>query len=724
MVAAASEKEMAHAATKRQKGSPNHHANGGIERVRRTRNIGIMAHIDAGKTTTTERILFYSGKVHRLGEVHEGLATMDWMDQEKERGITITSAATTCNWKESIINIIDTPGHVDFTCEVERSLRVLDGAIVIFDAVAGVEPQSETVWRQANQYNVPRIAFINKMDRTGADFFRAADMIRTRLGAKPVPLQIAIGSADMFTGIIDLILMKAIVYNELSLGALYEEMDIPDDLKADAAHWRHEMLEALAEYDDELMERYVDGNDDIDEAIIRRAARKGTVQCGIVPVLCGSAFRNKGVQRLLDAVIYYLPSPMDRKELLGEHPKTHEPIVRSMSLDGDFTALAFKVMADPHVGRLTYFRVYSGRVKAGQTVYNPSTGKRERLGRILRMFANKREDIAETQMGDIVAAVGMKRTKTGDTLCNEGHPILLERMHFPNPVITIAIEPKTKADEEKLSESLNRLSDEDPTFKVHVDKETGQTVISGMGELHLEIIVDRLLREFRVEANVGKPQVAYKETISSKQQVETKFIKQTGGRGQYAHIKVLLEPLDSGGGFVFENRVVGGAIPREYINSVRQGIESSMKNGVLAGYPMVDVKAALLDGSYHEVDSSELAFKIAGSMAFRDAARKADAQLLEPMMQLEVIVPENYLGDVLNDITGRRGRIEGINDRDDAKIIKAVVPLSEMFGYSTALRSLTQGRAVFTLQFSHYSHVSREIEAKILHRNSGTPHAG
>ncbi|MFC1557148.1 elongation factor G, partial [candidate division KSB1 bacterium] len=653
-----------------------------------------------------------------MGEVHDGAATMDWMQQEKERGITITSAATTCHWKNSVI--IDTPGHVDFTVEVERSLRVLDGAICIFDAVAGVEPQSETVWRQANQYNIPRIAFINKMDRTGADFYRAQEMIRTRLGANPVPLQIPIGSAEMFTGLIDLITMKAIIYNETSFGKLFEEMEIPDDLKDEAALWHDKMLEAVSEFDDELLGHYLEGDKDINEDIIRRAIRTATIQFKIVPVLCGSAFRNKGVQRLVDAVVYYLPSPLERTEIIGENPKTHESMVREMSLDDSFTALAFKISTDPYVGRLTYMRVYSGRLAAGKTAYNPTSGKRERFGRILRMFANKREDISEAIMGDIVAVVGLKGTKTGDTLCNEGHPILLEKMHFPDPVITIAIEPKTKADEEKLGESLNKLSDEDPTFRVRVDSETGQTVISGMGELHLEIIVDRLLREFKVGANVGEPQVAYKETIAGRSETVTKFVKQTGGKGQYAHVKLAIEPLEPGKGFVFENQIVGGAIPREFIDPVRQGVEGAMKNGILAGYPMVDIKAMLLDGSHHPVDSSEVAFKIAGSMAFQDAAKKAGAVLLQPIMELEVIVPENYLGDVLNDITTRQGKIEGIDDRENAKVIDARVPLREMFGYSTSLRSQTQGRAVFTLQFDKYESAPKDIEERIVNKLTGT----
>jgi len=691
--------------------------------LKHIRNIGIMAHIDAGKTTTTERILFYSGKVHRMGEVHEGLATMDWMEQEKERGITITSAATTVQWRDHIINIIDTPGHVDFTVEVERSLRVLDGAVIIFDAVAGVEPQSETVWRQADNYKVPRIAFINKMDRTGADFFKAMDTIRTRLGAHPVPLQIPFGSAELFTGLIDLVIMKAIVYNERSFGTLYDEMDIPDDLMDQALQTRKQMLETLSEYDDELMERYIEGQK-INTESIRRAARTATIKSKVIPVFCGSAFRNKGIQRLLDAIVLYLPSPLDRTELVGRHPKTGQEIVKKVSLDSDFMALAFKITTDPYVGRLAYFRVYSGVVKLGSNVYNPVSGKRERIGRLLRMFANKREDISEARMGDIVAAVGLKHTKTGDTLCNEGHPIMLEGMRFPNPVINIAIEPKTKADEEKLAMSLNKLSDEDPSFKVDVDSETGQTIISGMGELHLEIIVERLLREFSVAASVGAPQVSYKETIRSSAIAEGKFIKQSGGKGQYGHVKISLEPLPTGKGFEFENKIVSGAIPKEFILPVKKGIENAMKNGIVAGYPIVDVKATLLDGAYHVVDSSELAFRVAGSMAFQAAAKKAGAILLEPIMKLDVIVPENYLGDVISDITARRGKIEGIDDKDNVKFVRSIVPLNEVFGYSTALRSITQGRAVFSMEFYQYTQIPKEIEDKLLYKYSGAVSAG
>ena len=696
----------------------NNDANDSLTAMERTRNIGIMAHIDAGKTTTTERFLFYSGRVHRLGEVHDGLATMDWMDQEKERGITITSAATTIEWRDHLLNLIDTPGHVDFTVEVERSLRVLDGAVVLLDAVAGVEPQSETVWRQADQYGVPRIVFINKMDRTGADFFKAMGSIESRLGAHPIPLQIPIGAAELFTGLIDLITMKAIIYNEGSLGKLYEEMVIPDDMMDQALEARKHMIENLSEYDDGLMEEYLEEKE-IKVDALRRAVRVATLKSEIVPVFCGSAFKNKGVQRLLDAILFYLPSPLDKTELTGIHPKTDESISRTMSLEDDFTALAFKIMSDPYVGRLTYFRVYSGTVKKGQNVFNPISGKGERLGRILRMFANKREDVEEAKMGDIVAAVGLKNTKTGDTLCNEGHPIILEQMHFPNPVINIAIEPKTKADEEKLSLSLGKLSEEDPSFKVHINEETGQTIIAGMGELHLEIIVDRLLREFKVEANIGEPEVAYKETIISETESEAKFIKQSGGRGQYGHVVIKLEPLPPGGGFEFVDKIFGGAIPKEFIISVKRGIEEAMKNGILAGYPMIDVKVTLLDGSYHDVDSSEIAFRVAGSMAFREGTKKAGCVLLEPIMKLDVAVPENYLGDVINDITSRRGKIEDVADKNNAKHVHAKVPLSEIFGYSTSLRSVTQGRAVFSLGFHHYSQVPKSLEEKLLYKISG-----
>ncbi len=697
--------------------------NGDTGIIENTRNIGIMAHIDAGKTTTTERFLFYSGKVHRLGEVHDGLATMDWMEQEKERGITITSAATTIEWRDHLINIIDTPGHVDFTVEVERSLRVLDGAVVLLDAVAGVEPQSETVWRQADKYSVPRIIFINKMDRTGADFYKAVGTVKSRLGANPIPLQIPIGAADMFTGLIDLISMKAIVYNESSLGKLFEEMDIPEDMMDQALENRQAMIEALSDFDDELLEEYLEGKE-IKQEAIKRAIRAATLKSKIIPVLCGSAFKNKGVQRLLDSILFYLPSPFDKTELIGRHPKTDEPVKRTLSLDGEFTALAFKIMTDPYVGRLTYCRIYSGKVKKGENVYNPLSGKRERIGRILRMYSNKREDILEAKMGDIVAIVGLRNTKTGETLCNQGHPIILEQMHFPNPVINIAIEPRTKADEEKLGQSLGKLSDEDPSFKVAVDRETGQTIISGMGELHLEIIVDRLLREFKVEANVGAPQVAYKETITGEAETEGKFIKQSGGKGQYGHVKIKIEPLPAGSGFEFENKIFGGAIPREFIMPVKRGIEEAMRNGVIAGYPVVDIKVTLLDGSYHDVDSSELAYRIAGSIAFKEGVKKAGSVLLEPVMKLDVSVPENYLGDVINDITSRRGKIEDIIDKDNAKYVKSNVPLSEVFGYSTALRSITQGRAVFSMEFHHFAQIKKSLEEKLLYKVTGTVTAG
>ncbi|MFC1553226.1 elongation factor G [candidate division KSB1 bacterium] len=708
--------------SKNKKNNSSVNGNGNKARLVNTRNIGIMAHIDAGKTTTTERMLFYSGKLHRMGEVHEGLATMDWMDQEKERGITITSAATTIKWRDNFINIIDTPGHVDFTVEVERSLRVLDGAIMILDAVAGVEPQTETVWRQANKYSVPGIVFINKMDRTGADFYKALESIKTRLGANPIPLQIPMGSEELFTGLIDLVLMKAIVYNEHSFGAIFEEMDIPDDMLDQAMVARKNLLEVISEYDDELMEKYLDGAE-ISEELFRKAIRAGTLSTKVIPVFCGSAFRNKGVQRLLDAINYYLPSPMDKTELTGRHPKTDKEIVKEMSPNGDFVALAFKIATDPYVGRLTYFRVYSGTVRTGDTVYNPSAGKRERLGRILRMYANKREDLEEATMGDIVAGVGLKLTKTGDTLCNEGHQIFLEKMNFPDPVINIAIEPKTKADEEKLALSLNKLSDEDPTFKVDVNSETGQTIISGMGELHLEIISDRLLREFKVAANVGVPQVSYKERLLKEVEVETKFVKQTGGKGQYAHVKIRVEPMPRGAGFEFSNEIFGGAIPREFIHPIKRGIEDSMKNGILAGYPVVDTKVTLLDGSFHEVDSSEIAFRACGNIAFRDAQKKAGNVLLEPIMKIDIIVPENYLGEVMSDINARRGKIEGLDDKDKAKFVKTLVPLREVFGYSTALRSLTQGRAVFTMQFDHFEQMPKQIEEKLLNKYSGVSYA-
>ena len=681
----------------------------------RIRNIGIMAHIDAGKTTTTERILFYSGRTHRIGEVHDGAATMDWMEQEKERGITITSAATTVKWRDAEINIIDTPGHVDFTVEVERSLRVLDGAVALFCAVGGVEPQSETVWRQADKYNVPRIAFVNKMDRVGADFFNVVEMMRKRLGANPLPLHIPIGSGEMFTGLVDLVEMKAILYNESSLGRLYEEADIPKDLIDQANEYHTSILESVADYDEELMVKYLDGEEiTVDE--LKSAIRKATIDGKIQPVLCGSAFKNKGVQRLMDAIVDYLPSPLDKGEIKGTNPRTGEELTRKPLDDAPFSALAFKIQTDPYVGRLTYVRVYSGELKSGSYVQNVNADKKERVARILRMHANHREDIEIARSGDIVAIVGLKHTKTGDTLSDPKHPILLESMHFPEPVISVAVEPKTKADQDKLSQSLAKLSDEDPTFRIRTDEETGQTIISGMGELHLEIIIDRLLREFKVGANIGQPQVAYKETITKKVEAEGKFVRQSGGRGQYGHIKIEMEPNEPGKGFEFVDAIVGGVIPKEFIPAVKAGIEDAMKNGVIAGYPVEDVKVRLFDGSYHEVDSSEMAFKIAGSMAFQEGAKKANPVLLEPIFNIEIVVPEEYLGDVIGDLNSRRGRISGILPRKDAQVVTGVVPLSEMFGYATQLRSITQGRAIYTMQFSHYEQVPEQIAKEIIEK--------
>ena len=677
------------------------------------RNIGIMAHIDAGKTTTTERILYYSGRLHRMGEVHDGAATMDWMEQEKERGITITSAATTVKWKNSVINIIDTPGHVDFTVEVERSLRVLDGALALFCAVGGVEPQSETVWRQADKYGVPRLAFVNKMDRIGADFYNVLDMMRQRLGANPVPLQIPIGAGDMFTGLVDLVEMTAILYNESSLGALFEEAEIPKDLAEKADEYRTMILESVADYDEELMIKYLDG-EEITVNELKEAIRKATIDGKIIPVLCGSAFKNKGVQRLVDAVVDYLPSPLDNGDITGIDPDKDVEITRIASDDEPFSALAFKVMVDPFVGRLTFFRVYSGKADAGSYIYNAVSGKKERVGRLLQMHANHREDIQSVSAGDIAAVVGLKNTRTGDTLCDFKKRIVLESMNFPEPVISVAVEPKTKADQEKLSQSLVKLSDEDPTFHVRTSEETGQTIISGMGELHLEIIVDRLLREFKVGANVGKPQVAYKESITKFVEAEGKFIRQSGGRGQYGHVKIEMEPNEPGKGFEFEDAIVGGVIPREYINPVKQGIEGAMKNGVLAGYPMEDIKVRLVDGSYHDVDSNEMAFKVAGSMAFRDGAKKAGAVLMEPVFSIEVVVPEEYLGEVIGDLNSKRGKISGILPRKDAQVVSGTVPLGEMFGYATSLRSLTQGRAIYTMQFSHYGKAPQFISEEVI----------
>ena len=683
-----------------------------------TRNIGIMAHIDAGKTTTTERILFYTGKVHRMGEVHDGAATMDWMEQEKERGITITSAATTCFWSDYRINIIDTPGHVDFTVEVERSLRVLDGAIAIFCGVGGVEPQSETVWRQADKYHIPRLAFVNKMDRVGADFENVLKMMRDRLGARPIALQIPMGSGELFTGLIDLIKMKAVVYNESTLGAEWEEIDIPRDLREKADQYHHDLIEAASEHDDAVMEKYVEGKEP-SHAEIRRALRRGTLDVALVPVLCGAAFRNKGVQRLLDAVVDYLPSPLDVPEVEGIEPKREKAVRRRTSDDEPFSALAFKIKTDPYVGKLTYFRVYSGVARVGTYVLNSRENRKERLGRILQMHANKREDRDAVYCGDIAAAVGLRFTKTGDTLCDTKHPIILESMRFPEPVISVAIEPKTKADQDKLSESLSKLMDEDPTFRMNTDEETGQTIISGMGELHLEIITDRLLREFKVSANVGRPQVAYKETITKSVQTEGRFIRQTGGKGQYGHVVIQMEPAPRSTGYIFENKIIGGVIPKEFIPAVSEGIKQAMNNGFLAGYPLVDIKVTLIDGSYHSVDSSEISFRIAGSMALQEGLKKAKPVLLEPMMKVDVIVPEEYLGDVLGDLNARRAQIAGIQPRKDAQVVSATIPLSEMFGYATDLRSKTQGRAIYTMEFSHYHEVTEVESGKILEKVRG-----
>jgi elongation factor G len=686
--------------------------------LERTRNIGIMAHIDAGKTTTTERILFYTGVVHRMGEVHEGGATMDWMEQEKERGITITSAATACVWRENQINIIDTPGHVDFTVEVERSLRVLDGAVALFCAVGGVEPQSETVWRQANKYEVPRIAFVNKMDRTGADFFNVISMIRERLGANPIPINLPIGEGEMFAGVIDLVTNKARMYNEGTLGTSFDDIDIPENLLEYAKEWRTKLFESVAEVDDTLLMKYLEGEEITTEEVMR-VLRVAVTESKIIPVLCGSAFKNKGVQNLLDAVVDYLPSPVDVGAVEGHHLNLTDHIAREPLDNEKFAAIAFKIMTDPYVGKLTFFRVYSGTLKAGSYVLNSVSGRKERIGRILRMHANHREDIEEAYTGDICAAVGLKQTRTGDTLCDEADPIILERMTFPEPVISLAVEPKTKADSEKMSEALQKLADEDPTFRVKTDEETGQTILSGMGELHLEILVDRMKREFRVEANVGKPQVAYKETIRKKVTQEGKFVRQSGGRGQFGHVWIDLEPNTPGKGYEFENAIIGGVIPKEYIQPVSAGIVEAMKNGILAGYPVEDIKVRLFDGSYHDVDSNEMAFKIAGSMAFKEAARKASPVILEPIMDVEVITPEDYMGDVMGDLSSRRGKIEGMTARSDAQVIKAAVPLSEMFGYATVLRSMSQGRAIYSMQFARYEEAPRSIQEQIVEAAKG-----
>ncbi len=678
------------------------------------RNIGIVAHIDAGKTTTTERILFYTGRTHRLGEVDEGSATMDWMVQERERGITITSAATTCQWRGHSINIIDTPGHVDFTAEVERSLRVLDGAIVILSAVEGVQPQSETVWRQADRYGVPRIVFINKMDRTGADFSRTVEMIRERLGANAVPVQLPVGAEDGFEGVIDLVRMTSIIYTD-DLGTRSDQAEIPPALRSSAQEHREKLIEAVAELDDRLTEKYLEGTPFSEEEIVG-ALRAGTIAARIVPVLCGTAFRNKGVQPLLDAVVSYLPSPLDVPPVEGQNPKTNATERREADPAGPFCALAFKIISDPYVGKLTYFRVYSGRLGAGSYVYNATRASKERVSRILQMHANHREDIPEVSAGNVVAAVGLRETATGDTLCDEQHPIVLEAIKFPEPVISVAVEPKTRADEEKLGASLARLAEEDPTFKVRFDPETAQTIISGMGELHLEIITDRLLREFKVEANVGRPQVAYRETIRRPARAEGRYIRQTGGRGQYGHVWLEIEPLPRGGGIEFVDKITGGRIPREFIAPVAAGVREAADGGVLAGYPMVDVRATLVDGSYHEVDSSEMAFKIAGSMAFKAAAERASPVLLEPVMKVEVVTPDQYMGDVIGDLNARRGRIVAMEQRGPVRIIQAEVPLAEMFGYATALRSNTQGRATYTMEFSHYEEVPAGIAETLVAR--------
>lgn len=682
------------------------------------RNIGIMAHIDAGKTTTTERILFYTGKTHKIGEVHDGAATMDWMVQEQERGITITSAATTCTWKGHSINIIDTPGHVDFTVEVERSLRVLDGSVAVFSAKGGVEPQSETVWRQAEEYNVPRIAYMNKMDTTGADFFNAVQMMKDRLGANAVPIQIPMGAEDQFVGLIDLVKMQAIVYGD-DLGKDEEFEPIPEEYVEEAQKWRQNLLEAVAEGDDDLMEKYLEG-EDLTEDEINATIRKMTCACKMFPVTCGSSYKNKGVQPLLDAIIAYMPAPTDVADIKGVDPETGEETTRPSSDDAPFAALAFKIATDPYVGRLAFFRVYSGKLTAGSYVYNSSKGKKERIGRILRMHSNHRTEIEEVYAGDIAAAVGLKDTGTGDTLCDEKAPVILESMVFPEPVISVAIEPKTKADQEKMGIALGKLAEEDPTFRVRTDPESSQTIISGMGELHLDIIVDRLKREFHVDCTVGNPQVAYRETIRKAVKSEGKFVRQSGGKGQYGHCWLELTPLKPGEGFKFENKIVGGAIPKEYIAPVQAGVEEAMENGVVAGYPMVDIGVTVYDGSYHEVDSSEMAFKIAGSMGFKSGAAKADPVLLEPYMKVEVTVPEEYMGDVIGDLNSRRGRIEGMEARNGAQIISAFVPLSEMFGYATDLRSKTQGRGNYSMEVDHYEEVPKNIAEAIVAKNKGT----
>ena len=685
--------------------------------LEKTRNIGIMAHIDAGKTTTTERILFYTGVNHKIGEVHDGAATMDWMVQEQERGITITSAATTCHWKNHRINIIDTPGHVDFTVEVERSLRVLDGAVAVLTARGGVEPQTETVWRQAENYNVPRMAYVNKMDITGADFFNVIKMMKERLNANAVAIQLPIGAEDTFKGIIDLVKMEAIVYED-DLGKVEDEVAIPDDMKDQAEEYREILLEALSELDDDFMEKYL-GGEEITEDEIKAVVRKGTVSCKLCPVTCGTSYRNKGVQPLLDAIVDYMPAPTDVPPIAGINPETGEEDHRPSSDDEPFAALAFKIMTDPYVGKLAFFRVYSGILDGGSYVYNSTKGKKERIGRILQMHANNRKEIDRVYSGDIAAAVGLKDTTTGDTLCDEEHPIILESMVFPDPVISVAVEPSTKNDQEKMGVALQKLAEEDPTFRVRTDQETGQTIISGMGELHLQIIVDRMLREFKVDCKVGEPQVAYRETIRKSVEAEGKFVRQSGGHGQYGHCWLKLEPQEPGEGFSFENKVVGGAIPKEFIKPIEDGVKQAMEAGVVAGYPMVDIKATVFDGSFHEVDSSEAAFKVAGSMAFKNGAEKANPVLLEPYVKVEVTVPEEYMGDVIGDLNSRRGRIEGMEARNGAQVINGFVPLSEMFGYSTDLRSKTQGRGNYSMEVAYYDEVPKNIADQIVAKNKG-----
>ena len=685
--------------------------------LEKTRNIGIMAHIDAGKTTTTERILFYTGINHKIGEVHEGAATMDWMAQEQERGITITSAATTCHWKNHRINIIDTPGHVDFTVEVERSLRVLDGAVAVLTARGGVEPQTETVWRQAEKYSVPRMAYVNKMDITGADFYNVIKMMKERLNANAVAIQLPIGAEDDFQGIIDLVKMEAIVYED-DLGKVADEVAIPEDMQDLAEEYREKLLEAVAEVDDSLMEKYL-GGEEISEEEIKTAIRKATIACNMCPVTCGTSYRNKGVQPMLDAIVDFMPAPTDIPPIKGVNPETGEEDHRPSSDSEPFAALAFKIMADPFVGKLAFFRVYAGTLSSGSYVFNSTKGKKERIGRILQMHANNRKELDIVYSGDIAAAVGLKDTTTGDTLCDEAHPIILESMEFPDPVISVAVEPKTKNDQEKMGVALQKLAEEDPTFRVRTDEETGQTIISGMGELHLEIIVDRMLREFKVDCAVGNPQVAYRETIRKEVECEGKFVRQSGGHGQYGHCKLRLIPQEPGEGFSFENQVVGGAIPKEFINPIEAGIKQAMEGGILAGYPVVDVKAIVYDGSYHEVDSSEAAFKVAGSMAFKNGALKANPVILEPIVKVEVIVPEEYMGDVIGDLNSRRGRIEGMEARNGAQVINAFVPLSGMFGYSTDLRSKTQGRGNYSMEVSHYEEVPKNIAEGIIAKNKG-----